>query len=149
MPGDYYFEEGSRVLVSLYWGRVSLADIMETIERRTHDPDMPDAKASVILLADAEWVEVPADFVRKSVERLRLALGPPTVRTVFVTPEDFWFGFTRMYAIVHELYGWSKIDVVRTWGEAASILGMDLSAAENWVRQRSAAGEGTHVFGGG
>jgi hypothetical protein len=140
MPGDHHYDPESGVFVTCYWNEVSLADILGTIEERNRDPRLQGARASVIDLTGAWWAEVPISFTRDKLDRLRPALAPPPIRTVFVSPMEFWYGFTRMYAIVHEIYGGSRIDVVRSWPEAAEVLGRDLRQAEAWTRLRSAAG---------
>jgi hypothetical protein len=140
MPGDHHYEPESGVFVTSYFGEVSLADIMTTIEERNRDPRLQGARASVIDLTHAWWAEVPISFTREKLDRLRPALAPPPTRTVFVAPMEFWYGFTRMYAIVHEIYGGSRIDVVRSWPEAGEVLGRDLKQAEAWSRLRAATG---------
>ena len=139
MPGDHHYEPESGVFVTCYWAEVSLEDILTTIEQRNRDPRLQGARASVIDLTNARWAEVPISFTREKLDRLRPALAPPPIRTVFVTPTEFWHGFTRMYAIVHEIYGGSRIDVVRSWPEAAEVLGRDLKQAEAWTRIRASA----------
>lgn len=136
MPGDHHYEAESGVFVTCYWGQVSLADILSTIEERNRDPRLQGARASVIDVTNAGWTEVPISFTREKLGRLRPALSPPAIRTVFVAPSEFWYGFTRMYAIVHEIYGGSRVDVVRSWPEAAEMLGRDLKRAEDWTRRR-------------
>lgn len=143
MPGDYHFEEGSGVSVTTYWGQVSLVDILETISRRLHDPDIDSIKASVIDLSAATWSEVPPKYVHKELDRLRPALGPPRARTVFVTPGEFFYGFARMYALIHVIYGAASVEVARSWKDAGRLLGLDLVAAEAWAKDRAAAGEET------
>jgi hypothetical protein len=140
MPGDHHYEPDGGIFVTCYWGEVSLADILTTIEQRNRDARLPGARASVVDMTYAWWAEVPTHFTREKLNRLRPALSPPSVRTVFVAPMEFWYGFTRMYAIVHEIYGGSRVDVVRSWPEAAEALGLDLKEAERWSRGRASAG---------
>ncbi|HEY7728184.1 MAG TPA: hypothetical protein VID50_06985 [Candidatus Eisenbacteria bacterium] len=139
MPGDHHYDPESGVFVTCYWGEVSLADILGTIEERNRDRRLEGARASVIDITNAWWAEVPVSFTREKLDRLRPALAPPAVHTVFVAPMEFWYGFVRMYAIVHEIYGGSRIDVVRSWPEAAEAVGRDLSQAEAWSRLRATA----------
>jgi hypothetical protein len=143
MPGDHHYEPESGMFVTCYFGEVSLADILSTIEERNRDPRLVDARASAVDLTYAWWAEVPISFTREKLDRLRPALAPPMLRTVFIAPMEFWYGFTRMYAIVHEIYGGSRIDVVRSWPEVAEVLGRDVKQAEAWSRLRASAGAET------
>ena len=141
MPGDYHYLDESDIVVSTYWGTISLVDILDTITRRVHEMPEHHAKASVINLSDAKWTEVPPTYVHKEMERLRPALAPPRIRTILVTPGEFFYGFGRMYALMHVIYGAANVEVVRSWGEAAKRLGADLSAAEKWAKERAARDE--------
>jgi len=145
MPGDYQCIDECDVFVTVYWGRVSLVDILDTISRRTHDPDLPSVKANVIDLSHAEWNDVPAKISHDDLERLRPALGPPKVRTILIAPGEFFYGFARMYALVQVVYGAAKVDTVRTWAEASSALAIDLASAESWARARAASADNTEV----
>ncbi len=142
MPGDYHYIGDQEIVVTVYWGQVSLVDILDTISRRVHDSDLHDAKGNVIDLSDATWAETPPQYVHEELNRLRPAFAPPKVPTVFVTPGEFFYGFARMYAIVHVVYGAAKVEVVRSWGEAAKVLGRDLREAETWARRRVSSGSG-------
>ncbi len=146
MPGDYHFEVDREISVTTYWGQVSLVDILDTISRRIHDPDFDAAKASVIDLSAATWTEIPPKYIRQELDRLRPALAPPKLRTVFVTPGEFFYGFARMYAIIHVVYGGASVDVVRSWKDAGELLGLDLAASEAWATRRATAGEETQDF---
>lgn len=143
MPGDYHYLDESNVVASTYWGPISLLDILETITHRVSELPEHHPKASLIDLSAAQWVETPPKFMHQEMERLRPALAPPKVRTIFIAASDFFYGFARMYAIVHNIYGAANVDVVRSWGEAAKMLGMDLSAAEAWSRDRATQEEST------
>ena len=145
MPGDYRCIDDCNAFVTVYWGRLSLVDILETISDRLHDPDLPTVKASVIDLSPATWVDVPPKILHEELDRLRPAFAPPKVRTVLIAPSDFWYGFARMYALVQVVYGAAKVDAVRTWKEAADSLGIDLAAAETWARARAASGDDVQV----
>ena len=140
MPGDYRCIDECDVFVTVYWGRLSLMDILDTISRRVHDPDLTSVKANVIDLSHAAWTEVSPNYLHDQLDRLRPALAPPKVRTVLVAPGDFFYGFARMYALVQVVYGAAKVDAVRTWKEAADSLGIDLAAAEKWARARASSG---------
>lgn len=141
MPGDYRFLDESTIVVSTYWGTISLVDILETITQRVSQLTEHHPRASVVDLSAAKWTETPRKFVEHEMERLRPALAPPKVRTVLIAPSDFFFGFARMYSIVHKIYGAANVDVTRTWEQAAQMLEMDLSAAEAWSRDRVAQEE--------
>lgn len=136
MPGDYHYLDESDIVASTYWGTISLVDILETITHRVSE--MPDhhPKASVVDLSSARWTEHPPRFENREMERLRPALAPPKVRTVMIATGDFFYGFARMYAIMHKIYGAANVDVVRSWADAAALLGIDLTAAEKWSRER-------------
>lgn len=137
MPGDYQYFDESSIVVTAYWGTTSILDILDTITRRLREMPEHRPKASVVDLSNARWTEVPTRLIHQEIEGLRPALAPPKVRTVFVAPNDFFYGFTRMYAIVHVIYGAANVEVVRSWSEAAKLLGVDLAAAEKWVRERA------------
>jgi hypothetical protein len=137
MPGDYHFMDASGIYVTVYWGRVSLVDILETISRRAQEPNLQSAKANVIDLSSATWTEMPPRYVQDEIHRLRPALAPPKIPTVLVTPGEFFFGFARMYALVQVVYGAAKVNAVRSWSEAAQVLGLDLGESEAWARKRS------------
>ena len=139
MPGDYRCIDEIDVFVTVYWGRLSLVDILDTISRRIHDPDLPSVKANVIDLTHATWTDIPPQYIHDELERLRPAFAPPKVRTVIVAPSEFFYGFARMYALVQVVYGAAKVDTVRTWDEAAKELGIDLKAAESWARSRASS----------
>lgn len=141
MPGDYRYLDDADVVVSTYWGTISLVDILDTITHRASELPEHHPRASVVDLSAARWTETPPKFVQHEMERLRPALAPPKVRTVFIATGDFFYGFARMYAIVHNIYGAANVDVARTWADAAKILGMDLGGAERWARERVASGE--------
>jgi hypothetical protein len=141
MPGDYHYLDQDSVVVTTYWGTISLHDILDTIMSRLSELSEHHPKASVIDLSNARWVEHPPKFEHREMERLRPALAPPKVRTVFVASSDFFFGFARMYAVMHTVYGAANVDVVRSWAEAGELVGMDLSAAERWSRERIAREE--------
>jgi hypothetical protein len=141
MPGDFHYLDESNVVVSTYWGTITLVDILETITQRASELSDHHPKASLIDLCAAQWAETPPRFMKEEMERLRPALAPPKVRTVFITAGDFFFGFARMYSIVHNIYGAANVDVVRSWEAAGTMLGMDLSAAETWSRDRVAQEE--------
>ena len=141
MPGDYRCIDDCNAFVTVYWGRLSLVDILETISDRLHDPDLPTVQASVIDLSHATWVDIPPRALHDELDRLRPAFAPPKVRTMLIAPSDFWYGFARMYALVQVVYGAAKVDAVRTWKEAADSLGIDLAAAETWARDRAASGD--------
>ena len=141
MPGDYRCLDEPDVFVTVYWGRLSLVDILETISRRIHDPDLTSVEANVIDLSHATWTDTSPTYVHAELDRLRPAFAPPKVRTVLVAPGEFFYGFARMYALVQVVYGAAKVDAVRTWKEAADSLGIDLAAAEAWARARAASGD--------
>ena len=116
-------------------------DILDTISRRLHDPDLPSVKANVIDLSHATWTEVPPQYIHDQLDRIRPAFAPPKVRTVLVAPGEFFYGFARMYALVQVVYGAAKVDTVRSWKEAAEVLGIDLKDAESWARSRATSGD--------
>lgn len=137
MPGDYcYLDEGS-IVVTTYWGTTSILDILNTITRRIREMPEHHPKASVIDLSNARWDDVPPRLIHREIEKLRPALAPPKVRTVFIAPNDFFYGFTRMYAIVHVIYGAADVEVVRSWTEAEKLLGVDLSHEKKWASERA------------
>jgi hypothetical protein len=140
MPGDYHYLDDSDAYVTVYWGRLSLVDILETISSRAQDPDLKDAKVHIVDLSEASWVELPPAVLHDQVEQLRPAFAPPKIRTVFVTPGEFFYGFARFYAIVQVVYGAAKVEVVRSWKEAAAAAGASLASAESWARERVAKG---------
>jgi hypothetical protein len=140
MPGDYHYLDDSDAYVTVYWGRLSLVDILETISSRAQDPDLKDAKVHIVDLSEASWVELPPAVLHDQVEQLRPAFAPPKIRTVFVTPGEFFYGFARFYAIVQVVYGAAKVEVVRSWKEAATAAGASLASAESWARERVAKG---------
>ncbi|HTM01763.1 MAG TPA: hypothetical protein VL503_11660 [Candidatus Omnitrophota bacterium] len=141
MPGDYRYLDESTLVASTYWGTISLVDILETITHRAGDLAEHHPKASVVDLSAAKWHETPPKFMHHQIERLRPALAPPKVRTVLIAPSDFFYGFARMYAIMHNVYGAANVEVARSWADAALLLGMDLSSAESWSRERVAQEE--------
>jgi len=141
MPGDYCCIDPCDVFVTVYWGRLTLVDILDTISRRLHDPDLPSVKANVIDLSHATWTEVPPQYIHDQLDRIRPAFAPPKVRTVLVAPGEFFYGFARMYALVQVVYGAAKVDTVRSWKEAAEVLGIDLKDAESWARSRATSGD--------
>ena len=145
MPGDYRYLDESTLVASTYWGTISLVDILETISHRVSELSEHHPKASVVDLSAAKWNETSPKFMHHEMERLRPALAPPKVRTVLIAPSDFFYGFARMYAIMHNIYGAANVDVVRSWADAAKILDMDLSSAETWARERIAQEEATQV----
>jgi hypothetical protein len=140
MPGDYHYLDDSDAYVTVYWGTISILDILETISLRALDPDLREAKVHVVDLSRATWTETPPEIIQHEVERLRPAFAPPKIRTLFVTPGEFFYGFARMYAIVHVVYGAAKVDVSRSWAEAAAKAGVDLGSAEAWAASRAAKG---------
>jgi len=141
MPGDYCCIDESDIFVTVYWGKLSLVDIMDTISRRIHDPDLTSVKANVIDLSHATWTDLPPKYGHDELERLRPAFAPPKVRTILIAPGEFFYGFARMYALVQVVYGAAKVDVVRSWKEATSALGIDLSRAEAWAEERAVSGD--------
>jgi len=145
MPADYHYLDESGIVASTYWGTISLVDILDNILHRLSEMPVHHPKASVIDLSFARWAEMPPQFEHRELERLRPALAPPKVRTVLIAPSDFFYGFARMYAVMHKVYGAANVDVVRTWEEAAKMLGMDLSAARKWVEERVAREESTET----
>jgi len=145
MPGDYRCIDECDVFVTVYWGRLSLVDILDTISRRMHDPDLPSVKANVIDLSHATWTEIPPQYIHDQLDRLRPAFAPPKVRTILVAPGEFWYGFARMYALVQVIYGAAKVDTVRSWKEAASALGIDLREAESWAISRATSSDDTEM----
>jgi len=140
MPGDYRCIDECDVFVTAYWGKLSLVDILDTITRRLQDPDLPSVKANVIDLSQATWSDFPPKYTHDELERLRPAFAPPKVRTVLVAPSEFFYGFGRMYALIQVVYGAAKVDVVRSWKEAASVLAIDLAPAEAWAKDRAKSG---------
>lgn len=145
MPGDYRYLDESTIVVTTYWGTISLLDILNTITRRIHEMPEHHPKASVIDLSNAQWTEVPPQYIHQEMERLRPALAPPKVRTIFIAPDEFFYGFARMYAIVHVIYGAAHVEVVRSWTEAEKLLEMDLAMAEKWARDRSEQDDATET----
>ena len=140
MPSDYCYLDDSDVYVTVYWGRVTLVGILETIMERAHDPDMKAAKAHVVDLSHAVWEDTGAHDVHHQLDRLRPAFAPPKIRSIFVASGDFFYGLALMYALMHVVYGAAKVDVFRDWGAAAAALGTPLASAESWARSRAAAG---------
>lgn len=136
MPSDFSYRDDSDVYVTVYWGEVSIVDILDTILKRAHDSDLRVAKAHLIDLSHAAWVETPPQQVHQELERLRPAFAPPKIRTAFVTPGDFFYGLASMYALMEVIYGAAKVDVYRSWGAAADALGLPLASAESWARDR-------------
>ncbi len=136
MPSDFSYRDDSDVYVTVYWGEVSIVDILDTILKRAHDSDLRVAKAHLIDLSHAAWVETPPQQVHQELERLRPAFAPPKIRTAFVTPGDFFYGLASMYALMEVVYGAAKVDVYRSWGAAADALGLPLASAESWARDR-------------
>lgn len=141
MPGDYHYLDENKLVVSTYWGTISLVDIMETITHRIGELPKHHPNASLIDLSGARWAEPHPKFEQREMERLRPAFAPPKVRTLLIASSDFFYGFARMYALMHTVYGAANVDVVRTWAEAGQLLGMDLSAAERWSLERVAREE--------
>jgi len=140
MPSDYQYLDDTDVYVTVYWGTVTMVDILDTIMKRAHDSDLKLAKAHVVDLSSAVWMETPPQHLHQELERLRPAFAPPKIRSVFVTPGDFFYGFARMYALVHVIYGAAKVDVYRSWSAASDALGIPLASAESWARGRIASG---------
>src|SRR5262247_1764497 len=135
MPGDFHYVDENGVLVTTYWGELSIVDILETVLRRGHDPRIHEAKANVIDLSSATWSDPTTRMVRDEIERLRPALGPPKARnTVFIAPGDFFYGLCRMYALVQAIFSGAHVDVVRSWNAASELLHIDLADAEAWSR---------------
>ena len=145
MPGDYRCIDECDVFVTVYWGRLSLVDILDTISRRLHDPDLPSVKANVIDLSHATWTEIPPHYIHDQLDRLRPAFAPPKVRTVIVAPSEFFYGFARMYALVQVVYGAAKVDAVRSWEEATEALGIDLREAQSWAQSRASSADDVEV----
>jgi hypothetical protein len=145
MPGDYRYLDESTVVVTTYWGAISILDILDTITRRIREMPEHHPRASVIDLSNATWTEVPSRKLHQEIEGLRPALAPPKVRTVFVAPGEYFYGFARMYAIVHVIYGAANVDVARSWSEAARMLDVDLATAEKWAMERAEQGERTET----
>jgi hypothetical protein len=140
MPGDYHYLDDSDVYVTVYWGRLSLFDILETISHRAEDPDLREAKVHVIDLSNATWTETPPVLVQEQAEKLRPAFAPPKMPTILVAASEFFFGFARMYAVFQVIYGGSKVHVVRSWVDAREQSVAPLDSAEAWARERAAAG---------
>ncbi|HEX9710583.1 MAG TPA: hypothetical protein VGB42_11545 [Candidatus Thermoplasmatota archaeon] len=140
MPGDYHYLDDSDAYVTVYWGTISILDILETISNRARDPDLKEARVHVIDLSNATWVEVQPAVLHDQVDKLRPAFAPPKVRTMFVTPGEFFYGFARFYAIVQIVYASRSVEVVRSWDAAAAAAGLDLSSARAWVTERVALG---------
>ncbi len=139
MPSDFCYRDDSDVYVTVYWGSVSIVDILETILKRAHDPDLKAAKAHLVDLSHAAWTETPPMQVHEELSRLRPAFAPPKIPTAFVTPGDFFYGFARMYALMEVIYGAAKVEVYRSWDAASAALGIPLASAEAWARDRSRA----------
>ena len=139
MPSDFSYRDDSDVYVTVYWGEVSIVNILDTILKRAHDSDLRVAKAHLIDLSHAAWVETPPQQVHQELERLRPAFAPPKIRTAFVTPGDLFYGLASMYALMEVVYGAAKVDVYRSWGAAADALGLPLASAESWARDRTEA----------
>ena len=140
MPSDFQYIDDTDVYVTVYWGTVTMVDILETIMKRSHDSDLKAAKAHVVDLSNAVWLEVAPQQLHHELERLRPAFAPPKIRTAFVAPGDFFYGFARMYALVHVIYGAAKVDVYRSWSAASEALAIPLAPAESWARGRVGAG---------
>jgi hypothetical protein len=147
MPGDFHYLDESEIVISSYWGTVTLVDILETITRRAREMPSHHAEASVIDTTEARWTDVPPKFVREQVQSLRPALAPPKVRTVFIAPGEFFNGFARMYALMHSIYGAANVEVVRSWDEASKLLGVDLAEAQQWAKERAAKDDATRPSG--
>lgn len=143
MPGDYRYLDESTVVITTYWGTISLLDILDTITRRIKELPEHNPKASIVDLSNARWTEIPPRYVHQEIERLRPAFAPPKVRTLFIAPDEFFYGFARMYALVHVIYGAADVVVVRSWTEAEKVLEMDLTNAEKWTRGRAEQDETT------
>jgi len=137
MPGDYGYIQKDHCIVTVYWGEVSLVDILETISRRIRDPELVEASASVIDLGPATWCEVSPKYVHDELTRLRPVFAPPKLPTLIVAPGDFFYGFGRMYALIQVIYGAARVEVVRSWKEAETALGRGLEGAEAWARERA------------
>ncbi len=140
MPGDYHYLDDSDAYVTVYWGKLSLLDLLETILSRAQDPDLKTAKVHVIDLSEPTWAEAPSERLHDQVDRLRQAFAPPKMRTILVAPGEFFYGFARFYAIVQVVYASARVDVVRSWDEAAAAAGMDLTSARAWAKERIARG---------
>jgi hypothetical protein len=141
MPSDFCYRDDSDVYVTVYWGTVSMLDILETILARAHDSDLLAAKAHVVDLSQAVWTETSPQRLHQEVERLRPAFAPPKIRTAFITPGDFFHGLATMYALIEVVYGAAKVEVYRDWSAAAAALETSLASAESWARGR---GRGDH-----
>ena len=142
MPGDYAYLDDCDLYVTTYWGPLSLLDILETISQRMKDPDLRDAKLHVIDLSNATWTETAPSLVHGELDRLRPAFAPPALRTVLVAPSEFFFGFARMYAVFQVVYGGAKVEVARSWSEAARLSETDLHSAEVWSNRHASDGSG-------
>lgn len=139
MPSECSYRDDLDVYVTVYWGTISIVDILETIVRRGHDSDLRAASAHLVDLSHAVWSETPAKVVHEELARLRPAFAPPKVPTSFVTPGDFFYGLASMYALMEVIYGAAKVDVYRSWDAASAALGIPLASAEAWARERSGA----------
>ena len=140
MPSDFRYLDDCDIYVTVYWGALTTTDILETIVKRSHDSDLRAAKAHVVDMANATWAETSLPRDHTVLERLRPAFAPPRLRTMFIAPGDFIYGFALMYGLFHIVYSSAKVDVQRSWGDASRALGLPLDSAEAWTRQRIAAG---------
>lgn len=104
----------------MIWGEVSLADILSTLEAGLRDPDVDPGFGEIVDLTEVTKMDLSSDDVHAIAEKSAFSLCS---RRAFVVPKnDVVFGLVRMYEILRELQGETRIGIFRT-----------LDQALNWV----------------
>jgi len=139
MPGFYFVEPGSRLLVTCYWGADTPTAIPALRSRRSADPAVAQAMAHIVdATAVAPDPGYPADLARTVAHSYAGALDAVAhLPTVIVSHEGEIFGEARAFATIAGLSDPRlRLMVVQSWEEAGQILGQNLAGVEAEVRRR-------------
>ncbi|MBI3880717.1 MAG: hypothetical protein HY301_11740 [Verrucomicrobia bacterium] len=121
MPGDFYIDAKLGVVFSKVTGVLTLADVLDHMERLVRHPDFRPEFNQLLDFREATNMALSNDEVRGLA---RKNIFSALSRRAFVVSSDLQFGLSRVFATHRELLGEGGILVFREMQEALNWLAL-------------------------
>lgn len=115
MPASYKIDKGRRLVISTGEGRLTIDDILNHMDRISHDPDFDPEFSLLIDFTNVSAVDFGPEEVREFAKR---TIYSRHARRAILVKDDLQFGLARMFEIHRELNGEPGIRVCRSLEEA-------------------------------
>ena len=141
MGATYFYLPEDNLFVTSYWGRTSIAEGNAMREARAADPARESARVHIIDLSEFEGTDL-APETESEIFRALGVVYPKTfeVPTIVVSTDPRVFGQARIFEKTVGLQPSAPgVKVVRSWKEAETMVGADLSGVREEIRRRREA----------